>query len=105
MNYLSKSGFLHANIAAGFQLGFGFVTGDWLAGGLGASMFFLGWEVTQRRYHIIEESNINVIKSVRISQKDLPIWAGFDIVNWNKDALLDLILPVVTTIVIGSIFS
>ena len=106
MSYsILKSSFLHANVAVGFQLGFGFVTDNWLAGGLGASMFFLGWEVTQRRYHIITEENKDAILSMKISQKNLPIWAGFDILNWNKDAILDLMFPVIATIIVGSILS
>jgi hypothetical protein len=100
-----KSSFLHANVAVGFQLGFGLATDNWLAGGLGASMFFLGWEVTQRRYHIIEEMNKYTIDSKKISQKELPMYSGFDILNWNKDALLDIAFPVIATIIVGSIFA
>ncbi len=79
-----KTGAIHAAFALAFQIAIGLSSGDWFAGALGATMFYLGWEVTQRRYKIAEGR----------SQKDLKPWEGFDVIKWGKDALIDLAMPI-----------
>jgi hypothetical protein len=74
------SGILHAVFGAIFTVLVGFSTGEWLAGTVGAGMFYLGWEVTQRRFQIAEGR----------SQKTLKPWEGFDMVNWSRDRWIDL---------------
>lgn len=83
-----RSALLHAAFALAFQVLIGLATGNWWIG----AAFGLGWfwsrEHAQRQYKLALGRSI----------KTLAPWEGMDVVRWNRDALLDAVVPSVTVV-------
>ena len=79
---MNRTNFEHAAYALIIQLIIGLLTNNWWAGAAAGMAFFIGREHAQREYQI---GNPSTLKP----------WQGFDLWRWSKDALLDLLLPVV----------
>lgn len=76
----------HIVYALLIQLAIGFPTRNYWIGAAAAIAFFVGREHAQREFEI---GNPSTLKP----------WEGFDIWSWSLDAQLDLIGPVVATVV------
>ena len=82
--------FIHVAIAIAVQLVIGLVTSDWFAGACFGSAFYIGREITQAEYRVIEQFYDG-------KRPNMPWYGGFMPFAWTFKSLLDWILP--TTIV------
>jgi len=69
----------------------GFPTGNWLAGAMLGSGFFIGREHAQAEYRAIQ----NYYGGKRAN---MPEFEGLKPRNWNVKSLLDFVFPVIATI-------
>lgn len=92
---MNRTNFEHAMYGILMQAVFGVFLGDWWMGAAFASAFFLGREHSQREYKLTRTGMVG----------DLNPLSGFDFWRWSKDAILDLIFPVVATCVVAAILS
>lgn len=88
---MNRTNFEHAFFAVLMQCAIGFATGNWWAGAAFGSAFFIGREHAQYEKKITHGGPVN----------DLNPLAGFSFWNWSLDARLDLLFPVVATVVIS----
>lgn len=91
MNEQIRSALVHAAFALAFQGLIGVATGNWWTG----AAFGLGWfwsrEHAQRQYKLAAGRSI----------KTLAPWTGMDVVRWNRDELLDAILPTIAVVALA----
>jgi hypothetical protein len=73
----------------------GLLTGNWLAGALFSSGYFLGREMAQAEYRVIEK----FYNGRRIK---MPWYAPFERRAWDKKSMIDWIVPAVVTIAIAT---
>ena len=85
--------FIHVAIAIAVQLVIGLVTGDWFAGACFGSAFYIGREITQAEYRVIEQFYDG-------KRANMPWYGGFEPRAWELKSLLDWILPTVTCLII-----
>ena len=85
--------FEHAGYAAFMQLVIGLVTGDWFAGACFGSAFYIGREITQAEYRVIEQFYDG-------KRANMPWYGGFEPRAWELKSLLDWILPTVVCLII-----
>lgn len=79
---MNRTNFEHLFVALLIQLIGWILFGDWIIGAVFASGIFIGREHAQREYKIGDPSKL-------IGYEALDFW------NWSRDALLDLLFPVI----------
>ena len=79
---MNRTNLEHAVYALAMQIVIGLLTQNWWAGAAFGAAFFIGREHAQREYKIGDPSTLKG-------------YEAFDLWRWSKDALLDLLLPVV----------
>lgn len=77
---------IHTFIAVLTQLLIGFITGDWLAATLVPVFFYIGREITQAEYRVIEQFYGKI-------RSNAPWYCGFELRAWNLKSVLDFVLP------------
>ena len=90
---MNQTNFEHAGFAALMQLVIGLVTGDWFAGACFGSAFYIGREITQAEYRVIEQFYDG-------KRANMPWYGGFEPRAWALKNLLVWILPTVTCLII-----
>ena len=83
--------FIHVAIAIAVQLVIGLVTSDWFAGACFGSAFYIGREITQAEYRVIEQFYDG-------KRANMPWYGGFEPRAWALKSLLDWILPTVACV-------
>lgn len=86
----STFNFFHIIAAITMQLMIGLISGDWFAGACFGSAFYIGREITQAEYRVIEQFYDG-------KRANMPWYGGFETRAWTLKSLLDWIFP--TTIV------
>ena len=86
---MNQTNFEHAGYAALMQLVIGLVTGDWFAGTCFGIAFFLGREHAQAQ--------------AKLGYTFKTTFQAFDVRKWSLDAQLDLLFPVIATLLIWGI--
>lgn len=76
------------------QAFFGLTTGNWRLPAVATSMFFIGREITQAEYRWIAAFGDG-------RRANMPWWGGFDPAAWTQKALLDMLLPVLATLLVA----
>lgn len=84
---------LHAVAAVAVQDAVGFVSGDWITGGLLGCIWFIAREHTQAEYRWIAQFGGG-------KRSNIPWWGGFDWRAWNLPSLLDWLVPVLACAVV-----
>lgn len=74
------------------------LTGNWIAGALFSSGYFLGREMAQAEYRVIQ-------KYYDGRRSKMPWYGAFEARGWDKKSMLDWILPATVTIAIALIKS
>jgi hypothetical protein len=82
--------FEHSVYALLFMAIAGLITGNWLAGTMLGSGFFLGREHAQAEYRAIE-------KFYEGKRSNMPWYGGFQSRVWDLKSILDLGLPIIVT--------
>ena len=85
--------FIHVAIAIAVQLVIGLITNDWFAGACFGSAFYIGREITQAEYRVIEQFYDG-------KRANMPWYGGFEPRAWELKSLLDWILPTVVCLII-----
>lgn len=67
----------------------------WWAGAAAAAMYYLGREMAQAEYRVIQE-----YYGVR---KNMPWYGAFEPRAWHVDAVLDVVLPTVAVMIVAAI--
>ena len=90
MNFavINRTHLEHAATALAIQIVLSFITGNVWVGAAFASAFFLGREHAQREYKLGDPSKLMGHEA-------------FDIWRWKLDAQLDLLFPVIVTVVVA----
>ncbi len=88
---MNASNWQHAAYAVAFQAIIGFASGNWWAGAAFGAAFFIGREHAQREYHLTAGASV----------KGLRPWEAFDLKDWPRDALLDLLCPLVACVALA----
>ena len=83
-----KTPLIPVAVSVAIQIAVGLLSGDWLAGGIAACIWWLAREHTQAEYRWIEKYG----KGLRAN---MPQWGGFDYRVWNTASALDFIAPVI----------
>ena len=86
---INYTNFEHAAGAVLMQSVIGLITGDWFAGACFGIAFFLGREHAQYQDKIGYTPKLSLM--------------AFDVRKWSRDAQLDLLFPVVATLIVWSI--
>ena len=89
MNHLA-----HPVIALVLQAIIGIVSGDWWAGAVAGSFYFIGREYAQAEYRNIEQNYGGF-------RRNMPYWGGLEPRAWTLKGLLDFILPSIAVIVVA----
>jgi hypothetical protein len=84
---LNQTNFEHAGYAVLMQLVIGFITGNWFAATCFPIAFFIG------REHAQYQRNLKVYTFKTTMQ-------AFDVRKWSLDAQLDLLFPVIATVLV-----
>jgi len=82
--------FEHSAYALLFMAIIGLLTGNWLAGALFSSGYFLGREMAQAEYRVIQ-------KFYEGKRANMPWYGGFEIRAWDLKSVLDFGLPIIVT--------
>lgn len=90
----------HTIIALVMQAVLGLLTGNWWIGAAFGAAFFLGREHAQA-----EERYIEANSGRRYHTPVAPEWAVFNLRWWDRDALLDWMVPTVSVLVVAVCFS
>lgn len=85
---------MHIIVAILMQVIIGFIFNNWNAGACFASAFYIGREITQAEYRIIEQ----FYNGKRVN---MPWYGAFERRAWNVKSMLDWILPSVAVISIA----
>jgi len=83
----------HALLTLILQLGVGVIWKRWLLGGLLASAFYLGREITQAEYRWISAFGEG-------RRANMAWWGGLDPRAWTGKSVVDVLLPVFVTLTI-----
>lgn len=86
---MNRTNFEHAGYAVLMQLVIGLITGDWFAGACFGIAFFLGREHAQAQDKLGYTLKSN--------------FQAFDVRKWSLNAQLDLLFPVVATLLVLAI--
>lgn len=73
------------------MLAIGIPTGDWFAGAMLGSGFFIGREHAQAEYRAIQTYYDG-------KRANMPEFEAFKPRNWNTKSILDFVLPVIATV-------
>ena len=84
---------LHAVAAVAAQAAYGFISGDWITGGLFGCIWFIAREHTQAEYRWIAQFGAG-------KRANMPWWGGFSWRAWNLPSLLDWFVPVLACAVV-----
>lgn len=90
--------FEHSVCALLFMAIIGLLTGNWLAGALFASGYYLGREMAQAEYR-------NILYNYGGKRVNMPWWGAFQARAWDRKSMLDWILPTIVTISIAILSS
>lgn len=82
---MNQTNFEHAAYAVLMQVVVGLITGDWFAGTCFAIAFFIGREHAQAQD--------------KLGYTFKTTFQAFDITKWSRDAQLDLLFPVIATLI------
>lgn len=82
---MNQTNFEHAGYAVLMQVVIGLITGDWFAGTCFAIAFFIGREHAQNQD--------------KLGYTFKTTFQAFDITKWSRDSQLDLLFPVVATLI------
>lgn len=85
---------MHAVIAVVIQGFFGFLTGNWVIGGLLAVGIFIGREHAQAEYRWIEHFGGG-------KRANMPWYGGFDLRVWSAKSLADFLLPAIAVAILA----
>ena len=86
---MNQTNFEHAGYAALMQLVIGIISGDWFAGACFGIAFFLGREHAQAQ--------------AKLGYTFKTTFQAFDVRKWSLDAQLDLLFPIIATLLIWGI--
>lgn len=87
-----KTPLIHAAVSVAVQIAVGLLSGDWLAGGIAACIWWVAREHTQAEYRWIERFGWDH-ETEGYLRRNLPWWGGFDHRVWDKGSLLDFTAP------------
>lgn len=79
---------IHAAIAAAIQIIIGYLTNNWILGGVCGCMWFIAREHTQAEYRWIATYG-------RGKRNNMPWYGGIDPKAWDVASVLDFAVPVV----------
>ena len=93
---MNRTNFEHAAIALIMQAFIGLLTGNWWMGAAFGTAFFIGREHAQAEDRYIEANG-----GSRYKTPQAPEWAVFNLKYWDRDALLDWIIPMVAVVLVA----
>ena len=85
----------HSACALLFMAIIGLITGNWIAGALFSSGYYLGREMAQAEYRVIQ-------KYYDGRRAKMPCYGAFEARGWDRKSMLDWILPATVTIAIAT---
>jgi hypothetical protein len=97
---MNRSNWIHIAWALGIQVVIGLLTGNWWAGAAAGSFMFIGREYTQAEYRYIKANG-----GSRSTTPYLPEIAALHPKWWNRDSVLDWLLPVAVTVAVALVIS
>lgn len=71
---------------------------DWWLGAAFAIAYYLGREMAQAEYRIIQSRYAG-------KRANMPWWGGFQRKAWNRDAVLDWLLPTIFVVLTAAVLS
>lgn len=102
---MNRTNWEHVAVALAHQIVVGLLTGNWWAGAALGSGIFIGREFAQAERRVLFAHGWNTLKEAHAQGKYPELMAHNFKRYWDLDSLLDMVMPIVATVVVALVLT